>query len=74
MQAGISDGRKTHWFEPEVVAAGPESSAKDWRTFEYDLAPYAGRKVMILVKAGAGGEHPWHNDRAYFDEISVIND
>ena len=72
MQAGIDDGRTKHWFKAEVIAAGPEPSEKEWKTFEYDLSAYAGRKVVVLVKACAGGQHPWHNDRAYFDEISVI--
>jgi len=74
MQAGVDDGEVTKWFKEEVVAAGPEPSEKEWKTFEYDLSTYAGRKVVVLIKVGAGGEHPWHNDRGYFDEISVIVD
>ena len=54
------------------ITVGPTPSKDGWKTFEYDLTEYAGRTVEILVKAGCGGKHPWNNDRAYFDEISVI--
>ena len=72
MQAGVSDGKEVIWFEKEIVSAGPKPTTKGWSTFEYDLSDYAGQRIIIMVKAGSGGKHPWHNDRAYFDEISVI--
>ncbi len=71
MQAGVIDGHNAKWFEKEVVSAGPVPSEKDWKTFQYDVSAYAGKEVLIVVKAGSGGKNPWHNDRAYFDEISV---
>jgi hypothetical protein len=63
------------WFKPEVIDAGHPPDAKNWRTLEYDLSAHAGKTVTITLKAAAGGpKHPWHNDRAYFDEIRIVTE
>ena len=56
-----------------MIDAGHPPSAESWRTLEYDVSKHAGRTLQIVLTAAAGGpKHPWHNDRAYFDEIRVI--
>jgi len=72
LKAGIVTRNRSQWFDKEVISAGPEPSEKDWKTFEYDLSAFAGEDLAVIVKAIPGGKHSWSNERAYFDEISVI--
>jgi hypothetical protein len=71
----LTVGVDGNWFKPEVIDAGHPPDAKNWRTLDYDISAHAGRVVTITLKAAAGGpKHPWHNDRAYFDEISIVTE
>ena len=73
LQVGVGRGEDMAWFKPTVVDAGHPPAEKNWQTLEYDVTKYAGQTVRIELKAFAGGpKHPWHNDRAYFDEIRVV--
>ena len=69
MQAGVSvDGKPFEWFKEERITAKGDG----WKTIDYDLAKYAGKILSIKIKCGSGGS--WNNNRAYFDEISVIGE
>jgi len=71
----LTAGVGGQWFAPEVIDAGHPPDAKNWRTLDYDISAHAGKTVTITLKAAAGGpKHAWHNDRAYFDEISIVTD
>jgi alpha-L-fucosidase 2 len=72
MQAGIDNGEAAEWFDAELITGGPTPTSDGWKTFEYDLAKYAGQDVTLLLKVACGGENPWNCDIGYFDEISVI--
>lgn len=72
LQAGVWDGQQVHWFDEQVIEPAAVPDAKDWRTLEYDLKPYAGKTVGLIVKVAYGGPKGVFNEEAFFDEISVV--
>lgn len=72
VEAGVFDGRKTSWFQEEVIDAGTPPSAENWRTLEYPLKKFAGMTVGIIIEVSYGGKVAVMNEEAFFDEISVI--
>jgi len=72
LRAGVDDGESAEWFDAEVVSSGAAPSPKGWKTFDYDLSNYAGKTATVLIEVACGGKNAWNNERAFFDEISVI--
>ena len=72
LQPGIWDGHEIHWFDERVMEPAAQPDAKDWRTLEYDLKPYAGKTVGVIVKVAYGGPKGICNEEAFFDEISIV--
>jgi len=72
LQAGVQVGKETKWFKEEVIDAGTPPSEENWKTLQYDLAPYAGKDVGIVVKISYGGRNAVMNEEAFVDEVSVV--
>jgi hypothetical protein len=63
LRLGVFDGRMT-WLTDGAIE-GPR-----WTTITGDLAPFAGRTVLLVVECGTEGDRGW--EYAFLDEASVV--
>ncbi len=54
----------------EVVGPDAAPAASNWRWFEGDLTPYAGRDVLVIVETHAGGRE-WYYEDLWIDAIEI---
>ena len=59
-----------HVLSETVVVAGPPSR-EGWKTLDVDLRAHAGKDVLLIVEVAGGGKVAFHNEDAFFDEITV---
>jgi hypothetical protein len=71
LRAAVYDGENLAWFPQEVIEAGSSPSEENWRVMVYDLEPFAGKTVAVVLRVSYGGPNGVNNEEAFFDEISV---
>ncbi len=69
LRTSVFDG-EVHPLSSQTIEAG-KPSPDGWKTVDVDLRAYAGKDVLLVVEVAAGGELPWWNEEAFFDEMSV---
>ena len=70
LRIGVYDGKLAWPFSGQI---GPDATpaAGNWRTVDLDLAPWAGREVLIVLEVANGGATDWYGEGIWFDTIEV---
>ena len=71
LRVGVYDG-ELKWALSEVVGPFKTPDPANWKSYEADLGAWAGKDVLLLVQAAAGGTNGWYAEDLWIDEIEIV--
>jgi len=70
LKVAVYDGA-LHPLLSETIGGDTAPRSENWRVLEADLEQFAGKDILLVLEAAAGGRHGWHEEGLHFDEISI---